>query len=64
MDEASVMDPAVYALFKQAAMEHGMKARDLADSLQEFITFYPDRELQRKGAYIVSRLRSIAAASD
>ena len=63
MDEASVMDPAVYALFKQAAIEHGQKATDLAESLQEFLTFYPDRELQRRGMWVVGRLKSIAAAN-
>lgn len=64
MDEATVMDPAMYKLFKQAAIEHGQRAKSLAEDLQTFITFYPDRELQHKGLWVVGRLKSIAAANE
>lgn len=64
MDEGMKLDPAFYALFKEAAIEHSQKARGVAESLHDFLVFYPDKELQRRGMWVVDRLNSIAASSD
>lgn len=40
------------------------KAGELAEQLQDFLSTFPDRELQRKGAWFVKRLRSIQKAHD